>query len=122
MFEAMNLAIFIGSALVIASVFTSLISFRFGAPLLLIFLTVGLLAGEDGPLGIEFDNGRAAFFVGSVALAIILFDSGFATRSCDASASPPGRRASSRRSACSSRRGWSRSPRGASSACPGCTA
>jgi cell volume regulation protein A len=80
MFEAMNLAIFIGSALVVASVFTSLISFRFGAPLLLIFLTVGLLAGEDGPLGIQFDNGAAAFFVGSVALAIILFDSGFATR------------------------------------------
>jgi cell volume regulation protein A len=80
MFEAMNVAIFIGSALVVASVFTSLISFRFGAPLLLIFLTVGLLAGEDGLLGIEFDNGRAAFFVGSVALAIILFDSGFATR------------------------------------------
>ena len=80
MFEAMNLAIFIGSALVVASVFTSLISFRFGAPLLLIFLTVGLLAGEDGPLGIDFDNGSAAFFVGGVALAIILFDSGFATR------------------------------------------
>lgn len=80
MFEAMNVAIFIGSALVVASVFTSLISFRFGAPLLLIFLTVGLLAGEDGPLGIQFDNGAAAFFVGSVALAIILFDSGFATR------------------------------------------
>ena len=80
MFEAMNVAIFIGSALVVASVFTSLISFRFGAPLLLIFLTVGLLAGVDGPLGIKFDNGGAAFFVGSVALAIILFDSGFATR------------------------------------------
>jgi cell volume regulation protein A len=80
MFEAMNLAVFIGSALVVASVFTSLISFRFGAPLLLIFLTLGLLAGEDGPGGIDFDNGRAAFFVGSVALAIILFDSGFATR------------------------------------------
>jgi len=80
MFEAMNLAVFIGSALVIASIFTSLISFRFGAPLLLIFLTVGLLAGVDGPLGITFDNRPAAFFVGSVALAIILFDSGFATR------------------------------------------
>src|SRR5262249_10246371 len=50
------------------------------APLLLIFLTVGLLAGEDGPLGIQFDNNRAAFFVGGIALAIILFDSGFATR------------------------------------------
>lgn len=80
MFEAMNLAIFIGSALVVVSVFTSLISFRFGAPLLLMFLIVGLLAGEDGPLGIEFGDGSAAFFVGSLALAIILFDSGFATR------------------------------------------
>jgi cell volume regulation protein A len=80
MFEAMNLAIFIGSALVIASIFTSLISYRFGAPLLLVFLVLGLLAGEDGPIGIDFDNGRAAFFVGGIALAIILFDSGFATR------------------------------------------
>jgi potassium/hydrogen antiporter len=80
MLEAMNLAIFIGSALVVAAVFTSLLSFRFGAPLLLVFLVVGLLAGEDGPLGIEFDNGSAAFFVGALALAIILFDSGFETR------------------------------------------
>ena len=38
-----------------------------------------LAAGEDG-LGIQFDNLGAAYFVGSVALAIILFDSGFATR------------------------------------------
>lgn len=78
--ESMNLAILIGSALVVVSVFTSLISFRFGAPLLLVFLVVGLLAGEDGPLGIRFDNAGAAFFVGSIALAIILFDSGFETR------------------------------------------
>ncbi len=80
MFEAMNLAIFIAAALVVASIFTSIISFRFGAPLLLMFLTVGLLAGVDGPLGITFDNRPAAFFVGSIALAIILFDSGFATK------------------------------------------
>ena len=84
MLEAMDLAIFIGSALVVASVFTSLISFRFGAPLLLVFLAVGLLAGEDGPLGIDFDNAGAAFFVGALALAIILFDSGFETRAVDA--------------------------------------
>ena len=81
MLESMNLAIFIGSALVVAAVFTSLISFRLGAPLLLMFLVIGLIAGEDGPLGIDFDNSRAAFFVGSIALAIILFDSGFETRS-----------------------------------------
>ncbi|MCR4281609.1 MAG: potassium/proton antiporter, partial [Bauldia sp.] len=79
MFETMNIAILIGAALVVAAAFTSLLSFRFGAPLLLVFLLVGLLAGEDG-LGIEFNNLNAAYFVGSLALAIILFDSGFATK------------------------------------------
>ena len=79
MFDFMNIAILIGAALVVAAAFTSLLSFRFGAPLLLVFLIVGLLAGEDG-LGIKFDNLGAAYFVGSVALVIILFDSGYATR------------------------------------------
>jgi potassium/hydrogen antiporter len=78
--ESLNIAIFIGSALVLAAVFTSLVSFRFGAPLLLVFLVVGLIAGEDGLLGIHFDNAGAAFFVGAIALAIILFDAGFETR------------------------------------------
>ena len=78
-FTSMNIAILIGAALVVAAAFTSLLSFRFGAPLLLVFLLVGLAAGEDG-LGIQFDNVNAAYFVGSVALAIILFDSGFATK------------------------------------------
>jgi potassium/hydrogen antiporter len=75
----MYLAILIGAGLVMAAVFTSWFAFRFGAPILLIFLAVGLLAGEDG-LGIEFDNSTAAYFVGSLALAIILFDSGFGTK------------------------------------------
>src|SRR5690606_8342305 len=75
----MDIAILIGATLVVAAAFTSLLSFRFGAPLLLVFLGVGLLAGEDG-LGSHFDNRGAAYFVGSLALAIILFDSGFATR------------------------------------------
>lgn len=78
-FTAMNVAILIGAALVVAAAFTSLLSFRFGAPLLLVFLLIGLVAGEDG-LGIVFDNLDAAYFVGSVALAIILFDSGYATK------------------------------------------
>ena len=79
MFEAMNVAILIGATLVVAAAFTSLLSFRFGAPLLLVFLLVGLLAGEDG-LGLKFDNLGAAYFIGSIALIIILFDSGYATR------------------------------------------
>jgi cell volume regulation protein A len=69
--------------------FTSLLAFRFGAPLLLVFLLLGLLVGEDG-LGIHFDNASLAFFIGSVALAVILFDSGFGTKlfSLKAAAAP----------------------------------
>jgi cell volume regulation protein A len=76
---ATNLAILIGAALIAMSALTSLVSQRLGAPLLLVFLGIGLLAGEDGILGIEFDSGETAYFIGSLALAIILFDSGFAT-------------------------------------------
>src|SRR3954468_1247568 len=79
MLETMYLAILIGAGLIMAAVFTTWIAFRFGAPLLLIFLGVGLLAGEDG-LGLQFSNSPAAYFIGSVALAIILFDSGFGTK------------------------------------------
>jgi cell volume regulation protein A len=79
MFGWMFPAILIGSGLVIATIFTSLAAFRFGAPLLLIFLGVGLLVGEDG-LGLRFQDARSAYFVGSLALAVILFDSGFGTK------------------------------------------
>ncbi len=77
--DSINIAILIGAGLVALSTLTSLASQRFGAPLLLVFLGIGLLAGEDGLLGIEFDSGAAAYFIGSLALAIILFDSGFET-------------------------------------------
>lgn len=76
----MNIAILIGAALVALSTLTSLVSKRFGTPLLLLFLGIGLLAGEDGLLGISFDNNLTAYFIGSLALAIILFDSGFETK------------------------------------------
>jgi potassium/hydrogen antiporter len=77
--DVLYLMILVGAALFLAAIFTSLLAFRFGAPLLLVFLVVGLAAGEDGA-GIVFDNAELAFFVGSIALAIILFDSGFGTR------------------------------------------
>ena len=53
---------------------------RFGGPLLLIFLGVGMVAGEAGPLGIQFDDVRMVYTVGSIALALILFDGGLRTR------------------------------------------
>ncbi|TIU78941.1 MAG: potassium/proton antiporter, partial [Mesorhizobium sp.] len=76
--HAIYLVTLVGAALVVAAAFSSLIAFRFGAPLLLLFLCIGLATGTDG-LGIQFDNARLAYFAGSLALAVILFDSGFGT-------------------------------------------
>ena len=78
MAEQIYIVTLVGTALVLASAFSSLLAFRFGAPLLLLFLGIGLAAGTDG-LGIEFDNAGTAYYVGSIALALILFDAGFGT-------------------------------------------
>lgn len=78
--DAVSLAILLGSLLVLTGILSSLIALRFGAPLLLVFLLVGMLAGEGGPGGIKFDDVGAAYTVGSIALALILFDGGLRTR------------------------------------------
>src|SRR4029077_7060812 len=52
---------------------------RFGAPLLLVFLGLAVLAGDEGPGGILFRDFHAAYLIGSIALAIILFDGGLRT-------------------------------------------
>ena len=75
-----NAVLLIGALLVIAGIFSSLIASRFGAPLLLVFLVIGMLAGEDGPGGLVFDDYQLTFLVGSLALAVILFDGGLRTR------------------------------------------
>ncbi|WP_310297290.1 potassium/proton antiporter [Rhizobium sp. BE258] len=76
--EAFYIVVLVSTALVLLAAFSSLLAFRFGAPLLLLFLGIGLLAGVDG-LGIEFSNNYLAYILGSIALAVILFDSGFGT-------------------------------------------
>ena len=78
--DAVSLGIFLGALLVLAGILSSLVAMRFGAPLLLVFLVVGMLAGEAGPGGISFDDVRTTYVVGSLALALILFDGGLRTR------------------------------------------
>ena len=68
------------AALVLAGIGSSLIARRFGAPLLLVFLVIGMLAGVDGPGGIRFDDYELTYRLGSLALAVILFDGGLRTR------------------------------------------
>jgi cell volume regulation protein A len=76
--ESFYILLLAATVLVLVAAFSSLIAFRFGAPLLFLFLLIGLLAGSDG-LGIHFENNPLAYMLGSVALAVILFDSGFGT-------------------------------------------
>jgi cell volume regulation protein A len=78
--DTVNLMLLIGTLLVLAGILSSLVAMRFGAPLLLIFLGVGMLAGESGPGGVKFDDVRTAYLVGSAGLALILFDGGLRTR------------------------------------------
>ena len=78
--DSVNIAILLGAVLVMAGIMSSLIALRFGAPLLLVFLGVGVLAGENGPGGLKFDDVKSTYLVGSVALALILFDGGLRTR------------------------------------------
>ncbi|MDH2385768.1 potassium/proton antiporter [Bradyrhizobium sp. CER78] len=78
--DSVSIAILLGAVLVMAGILSSLLALRFGAPLLLVFLLVGMLAGDSGPGRLQFDDVRTTYLVGSVALALILFDGGLKTR------------------------------------------
>ena len=64
----------------LAGVASSLLARRFGAPLLLVFLLLGVALGVDGPGGISFADTHFTYLVGSLCLAVILFDGGLRTR------------------------------------------
>lgn len=65
--------------LLAASVLASRLTSRFGVPVVLLFLLVGMLAGSEGIGGIAFESYGTAFRLGTAALALILFDGGLNT-------------------------------------------
>ncbi len=75
---------FVAASLLILGILASKISSWFNAPVLVMFLAVGMLAGSEGVArlsfiaweGIEFSNYHAANFIGSLALCYILFAGG----------------------------------------------
>lgn len=74
-----NSLILISAGLILLSIFAGILSSRVGAPLLLVFLALGMLAGEDGPGGIDFDDFSTAYIIGATSLAIVLFNGGLRT-------------------------------------------
>lgn len=77
--DTVNHLILLTSGLLLLSILASVLSARVGMPLLLVFLIIGMLLGDDGIGGIFFADITTAYLVGSVALAVILFDGGMRT-------------------------------------------
>ena len=78
--DALNLTLLIGAGLLFVGLLLGSLSLRVGVPSLLVFLLVGMAAGEDGIVGIQFDDFELAYLVSNIALAIILLDGGLRTR------------------------------------------
>jgi cell volume regulation protein A len=78
--DFVNVPLLAAAGLVFFSVLAGLFSARIGFSFLLVFLLAGVLAGEDGPGGYSFDDYRLSFWVGNLALAVILLDGGLRTR------------------------------------------
>lgn len=77
--DFLTLPLLVAASLVFVSVLAGVLSTRVGFSFLLVFLLVGILAGVDGPGGLVFDDFGLSFWVGNVALAVILLDGGLRT-------------------------------------------
>jgi cell volume regulation protein A len=71
--------ILVGSLLLFISIIAGKTGYRFGVPILVLFLGVGMIFGNDG-FGLEFSNPEHAQFIGVLALNIILFSGGMDTK------------------------------------------
>ncbi|MFN3880221.1 MAG: potassium/proton antiporter [Nitrincola lacisaponensis] len=76
----MILTLFFVAAMLMISILLSPLSNRIGLPVLLLFLGVGMLAGQNGFGHLLPADTETTFMVGHLALAIILLDGGMRTR------------------------------------------
>ncbi len=67
------------AGLLLLSVIASKISDRFGVPVLILFLSIGMLAGSEGFGGIYYNDPWLTKTLGTIALAFILFSGGLDT-------------------------------------------
>ena len=75
----MNIFLLIIAAVILVCIFANRVSGRFGIPMLLVFIAVGMLFGSDGLVKIPFEDYGFAETACSVALVFIMFYGGFGT-------------------------------------------
>ena len=69
----------VGAVLLFVSILAGKAGSKFGVPVLVLFLGVGMVFGSDG-LGIQFNSPTIAQFIGMIALSVILFSGGMDTK------------------------------------------
>jgi cell volume regulation protein A len=69
----------VAAILLLIGIASSKFSARLGLPVLVLFLAIGMFAGSEGIGGIAFENYELAHGIGTIALAVILFDGGLRT-------------------------------------------
>ena len=74
-----ELLLLTGSVLFFISMLLGKAGHRFGVPVLLLFLLVGMVFGSDG-FGLQFENVQTAQMIGTICLTIILFSGGLDTK------------------------------------------
>lgn len=79
----LNNSLLISSIIILLSVLLSKSSDRFGLPILIIFLFIGMLAGSEGFGGIHFENYELTYTLSLMALCLIIFSGGVETNLSD---------------------------------------
>lgn len=74
----MSMMMICGVVLLI-SITTSKVLYKFGVPILLVFIVLGMIFGSDGIGGIYFSNYKLTNDICSIALVFIMFYGGFGT-------------------------------------------
>lgn len=77
--SALSLPILAAAGVLLLALIATKLSHRIGMPVLLLFVGIGLLVGESG-LGVRFDDTALTQTLGTVLLAVILWEGGFSTR------------------------------------------
>jgi len=73
---SLEIGLLLLSLLILGAILASKASAKLGVPALLLFIGIGMLAGSDGPGGLDFTDTSFTKNVGWVGLALILFAGG----------------------------------------------